>query len=160
MNENDPIRTIEINGVKIEVDLRTAKKIESYKVGDRVKVLYKKYSGYRASPGVIVGIDAFKNLPTIVIAYIEDPLSYSGDAGQVTFAYLNAESNDVEICPMCEDDIVPTRDTMRVYFDRAIQKKAGEVEEMKMRKEYFLRQYGIAFGVAAEEVAEALASNE
>lgn len=152
---DDHIRTIEIEGVKIEVDLRTAKKIEAYKVGDRVKVLVKGFSSWTSHAGVIVGIDAFKNLPTIIIAYIKDILSFSGAGGEVSFAHLNAESKDVEICPMCEDDIVPTRDTILTYFDRAIQKQTIELEQISMRKEYFLRQYGVAFGVGAEEVAEA-----
>ena len=38
------MRVIEINGIKVEVDLRTAKQINQYKVGDNVKLLIK--SGY------------------------------------------------------------------------------------------------------------------
>ena len=34
-------RIVEIGGVKIEVDLRTAKRVDSYRVGDPVKVLTK-----------------------------------------------------------------------------------------------------------------------
>ena len=37
MNEN--IRTIEVNGVTLEVDMRYAKRIDQFKVGDTVKVL-------------------------------------------------------------------------------------------------------------------------
>ena len=32
-------RIVEIDGVKIEVDLRTAKRIDTFAVGDNVKVL-------------------------------------------------------------------------------------------------------------------------
>ena len=48
-------RIIEINGVKLEVDMSTAKKIDEYRVGDNVKVLKKDYSGnYDVLAGVIV----------------------------------------------------------------------------------------------------------
>ena len=154
METNENVRTIEVEGHKFEVDMRTAKKIEAYKVGDRVKVLTKGYSSWTTHPGIICGIDAFKKLPTIVIAYIESTFS---NTGQVSFAYLNAESKDVEICPMAEDDIVPNRETILMYFDKALDKKQAEVDDIRMRKEYFLRQYGVAFGVGAEEVAAATA---
>ena len=38
-------RIVEIDGVKIEVDLRTAKRIDTFRVGDNVKVLCKEYNG-------------------------------------------------------------------------------------------------------------------
>ena len=36
--ENENKRIIEVNGVKMEIDLRQAKVIDNYKVGDYVKV--------------------------------------------------------------------------------------------------------------------------
>ena len=145
------IRVIEVAGQKFEVDLRTAKRVDQFKVGDKVKVLKKKWGdSYVSYPGAIVGIDAFQKLPTIVIAHIENPLD---GTGKVDFTYLNADTKDVEICPMCEDDIVPTRDTIIAYFNRAMDVKLKEVEEIKMKKEWFLRQYGTAFGIAAPDLA-------
>jgi hypothetical protein len=35
---------IEVSGVKLEVDLRQARRIEEIRIGDRVKVLTKDYS--------------------------------------------------------------------------------------------------------------------
>jgi hypothetical protein len=139
MSNDKHIRVIEIEGHKFEIDTRTAKKIESYRVGDRVKLLTKNYSGYESHSAVIVGIDAFNNLPTIVIAYIDNPLS---SAVSLKFCYLNSQSKDTEICPMCEDDLIPTRDTIRMHFDHAIDKLMKDVEEVKEKKEYFLRAYG------------------
>lgn len=153
-------RIIEIEGIKVEVDLRTAKKVEAFKVGDRVKLLIKDYSGYKAHAGCIIGFDAFKNLPTIIIAYIENLLSFSAEDGKVSLAYLNAETKDVEICPMCEDDVLPTRDTILSYFNRAIDMQTKKMEDIKTRKEWFLRQYGTSFGVGAAEIAEATADNQ
>ena len=39
-------RIVEIDGVKIEVDLRTAKRIDTFAVGDNVKVLCKEYNNW------------------------------------------------------------------------------------------------------------------
>lgn len=155
MTADPNIRVIEIEGVKVEVDLRTAKQVNSYKVGDRVKLLLKTYSGHEVKPGVIVGIDAFKKLPTIVIAYIPEILGYGATTGKISFAHLNAESKDVEICPLSEEDILPNRETVVAYFDRAIEEKQKQIEDVERRREYFLRQYGTTFAVAAEDLQAA-----
>jgi hypothetical protein len=149
---SEHIRTIEIEGHKFEVDMRSAKKIEAYRVGDRVKVLKKNYSSYEVHPGAIVGIDCFKALPTIVVAYVPGRFS---DDGKVEFAYMNAESKDVEIAPMSEDDLIPTRDTILTYFERSLQIHRTKIREIEIKRDYFLRQFGIAFSVGAEEVAAA-----
>ena len=42
-DEKEYMKTIEINGVKLEIDLRTAKRVDTFKIGDNVKVLKKEY---------------------------------------------------------------------------------------------------------------------
>ena len=50
-------RIIEINGIKLEVDLTTAKRIDEFKVGDNVKVLRKSYNDtFEVLAGVILAI--------------------------------------------------------------------------------------------------------
>jgi hypothetical protein len=147
---SEHIRTIEIEGQKFEVDMRTAKTIDKFRVGDKVKLLTKNYSGYRTHPGVIVGIDAFAKLPTIVIAYIDDVLSAGGN---LRMAYFNSQSEDTELCPMVEDDVMPNRETVRSYFDKAIAKKHLEIEAIVTQKEYFLRQYGTVIGTVAGDMS-------
>lgn len=146
------MRTIEINGVKFEIDTRTAKRIDTYRVGDPVKVLIKNYNGYQSFPGCIVGIDAFKNLPTIVVAYIDGVLSSSGD---LKFAYLNSQSTDTELCPMHTEDIIPNKDTVLTMFEKSLAVKRNEIQAIEVKRDYFLRQFGAAFGVGAAEVAAA-----
>ena len=68
-NENKTV--IEVNGVKLEVDLRQAVRIDTLGVGDRVKVMVKIYSDYKVYAGVVVGFEPFKELPTIIIAYLD-----------------------------------------------------------------------------------------
>ena len=66
MNEN--MRTIEVNGIKMEVDMRYARRIDCFKVGDTVKVLDKRSGKNEMKPGVITDFANFKELPTIIVA--------------------------------------------------------------------------------------------
>jgi hypothetical protein len=156
MKNEKHIRVIEVEGHKFEIDTRTAKRIDQFRVGDRVKVLTKDYSGYKTHPGAIVGIDCFQKLPTVVVAYIDDCFN---DAGGLKFAYMNSQAKDVEICPMAEDDVLPNRETIRMHFDRSIGKKMLEVEALQEKKEFFLRMYGVTVG-ASMKPAEAAAVEE
>lgn len=132
---------IEVNGIKLEIDLRHAKRIDEFKIGDNIKFLRKDYSDYKSLPGVIVGFDNFEKLPTIVIAYIEDSFSEMN----VKFAFYNAQSKDVEICHMGEHEKVLDRNKCEDYLNRKIMQKEEELNELKRRKEYFLAHYNQHF---------------
>ena len=131
---------IEINGVKMEIDLRQAKRVDTFKVGDNVKVLVKQYEGYKSFPGAIVGFDEYKNLPTLVVCYLE-----TGYNAAVKFAYINAESKDIEICPMNDEDVFEKAYVIE-SIDREINKKEAEVLDLKGKKAYFLAHYNMCFG--------------
>ena len=60
MENQEQKRIIEVNGVKMEIDLRNAKVVENYKVGDYVKVLIKEYNSYKSYIGNIIGFDNFE----------------------------------------------------------------------------------------------------
>jgi hypothetical protein len=138
-------RIIEINGVKLEIDLRTAKTVENYKVGDPVKVLTKHYDAYKSHPGVIIGFDAFKALPTIIIAYLE--IEYSG--ASLKFVYLNAESKDVEICPANEKDMPVERARVIELLNKEITTSEEKTKELIAKRDYFINSFGIYFGDVA-----------
>lgn len=143
-------RIVEINGVKVEVDLRQAREVRSYRVGDKVKLLRKTYDGYKTHPGVIVGFDNFEKLPTIVIAYFES--SWTADP-KIEFAYLNAQSKDVEACPMIGDEEAPTLEEFNAYFGRAVEKKRAEIRELEEKRDYFVRRFGMVAPLRAPEPA-------
>ena len=66
------MKIVEISGIKLEIDERTARTVEQYKVGDRVRVLVKSYGdNYSIYPGVIAGFAAFTQLPSIELMYLE-----------------------------------------------------------------------------------------
>ncbi len=134
-------RIIEVNGVKMEIDLRQAKVIDNYKVGDYVKILVKQYSEYRSYIGNIIGFDNFKNTPTIVIAYLKNEYS----TASIEFAYYNSESKEIEITTLNEWDIPLKKSTILEQFQKEILKKEQEITEMKNKANIFEQLFGKYF---------------
>lgn len=138
----DNKKIIEIAGVKLEVDLSTAKVISNYKVGDSVKVLLKQYGDtFSIYPGIIAGFDNFTSLPSITVAYIDS--GYNGDV--IRFKYINAQSKDVEICPLQGYEFPHERTTVIDKFDRAISAKEEELRDLKSKRSFFLANFGKYF---------------
>ena len=131
---------VEINGVKMEVDLRTARTIDTYKVGDRVKVLVKKYSDtYETHHGVIVAFDNFENLPTITVCYITT--GYNGD---LSFSYINEKNKAVELVA-CNDDIFIEKGEVLARLQKQIDLKKAEIEDIERKMNYFENRFGAWF---------------
>lgn len=135
-------RIVEINGVKLEVDLSTARVIENYRIGDNVKVLIKQYGeSFTSYPGVIVGFDPFVNRPTIVIAYLD--MGYN--KGEIKFVHLNQDTKDCEICPMIEKEMPFEKHRVVDMFDRQIVTAEQALTDIKNKKAYFLAEFGSYF---------------
>lgn len=137
----DNKRIIEINGVKMEIDLRNATVIDNFKVGDTIKVLVKGYNDYKSHVGMIVGFDEFQKLPTIVIAYLN--IDYSET--NIKFVYYNSESKDVEICKINDWDIPFSKQQIIDKLNTEIAKKEAELKEINSKKELFLTMFGKFF---------------
>lgn len=132
----DNKRIVEINGVKMEVDLRHCKTIESYKHGDYVKVLVKKYSDtYETKYGRIIDFNEFQSLPTVVIAYLD--LSYS--EVKVAIVNYNAKTEGVQIAPMQELEIGVEYDEVLRVLNNQVDKAEQELKKQKDNKEYVIR---------------------
>ena len=151
MNEQTR-QLVEIAGVKLDLDMRTATRIETLRVGDRVKVLEKSYSEWKANPGVVVGFEPFKSLPTIIVAVAR--VTYSSvDLG---FVYINAKSENVEIVKSIDDDAGDlAKNKVEAYFIDQIAKKRAEIEELERRREFFLREFRAYWTPVASAAAEA-----
>ena len=133
-------RIVEIDGVKVEVDLRTAKRVDSFKVGDNVKILDKGYNEYKVKPGIIVDFAEFKELPTIVIAVFEEG-SWSSSP-RISFIHFNAATSDkIELVPASEDEIKLSKDGVIEKFEREIQKKKNEYIDLQNQLEYFKKHF-------------------
>lgn len=134
---------IEINGVKMEVDLRHAKIVhENLRVGSKVKLLDKSgYGGVQVWPGVIVGFEPFPSLPTIIVAYVSTEYT-----GGLKFAHVNGKSADkYEIVPSIDDELPIAKSDVLARMDRDIEKKQVEIDEVKRQRDFFLRNFNAYF---------------
>lgn len=148
-------KIVEVNGVKLELDMRqgTLRNVDSFKVGDNVKLLKKEYETYKSYPAVIVGFDEFPNMPTIVIAYLES--SYGSN--DIKFAYINSASKDLELCSMNTMEVVINKSLVLDQIDRLIDAKEREVTELKTKRSYFVDMFGRYFE-GGENEREAVSS--
>lgn len=137
---------IEINGVKMEVDLRHATVIhENLKVGSKVKLLEKTdYGSPTVHAGVIVGFEPFQSFPTIIVAYVKT--GYNSDG--LLFAYVNSSDTATkkwEMVPSYDDEMPVRKADVLAHFDRESNKKRAELEEIESKRDYFLRHFNTYF---------------
>lgn len=138
----DTKRIIEINGIKIEVDLRTAKRIDEFKLGDNVKILKKNGSNdFKVIPGVIIDFVEFKELPTIQIATFES--DYWGD--KLEFINFNSSTKDIEMTSCGEHELHLEKSRVVDKMNNEIQKKQNEVDTLIAKKNYMLKHFGKYF---------------
>lgn len=151
MNEK---QVIEINGVKMEVDMRYAKRIDHITVGTRVKVLKKTYGeSYEVRHGVVIGFEPFDKLPTIVIASAK--IEYS--SATIEFIYYNAKTEGMEVVVACDDDLMALdKNDFVAKCDTEIAKKQNEIQELNDRKTYFLSKFKCYWEPMGKAVAEAI----
>lgn len=142
---------IEINGVKMEVDMRYAKRIEHLTIGSRVKCLVKQYDSFKVCPGVIVGFEPFQNLPSIVVAYLD--VDYSGAA--LKFMSFNAKCADFEIVADVDNTALEVNKAdILARMQREYDKKQLELEEIKQRRDFFLNNFNCYFANPLEKFSE------
>lgn len=147
--ENENIKTIEINGVKLEVDLRTCRRIDTFKVGDNVKILKKQYNEYRVYSGVIVDFVNFKERPAIVVAYFNQ--DYNGV--EIKFETITKDSQDVDIAPCLPHEMKINKARVIDKFDLRIAEKMREADELRQKKEYFVKNFGKFFDDEEQEAS-------
>ncbi|KKK75895.1 hypothetical protein LCGC14_2869150 [marine sediment metagenome] len=135
-------RVVEINGIKMEIDLRNATVIENYRVGDNVKILIKQYGDtYATYPGVIVAFDQFEELPTICVMYLV--ASYS--EAELKMAYINSKSEGIEITKAHKNDFQYDHAKVQQLLQRAIVAKEVELKNAQHKLEYFENAFGTYF---------------
>ena len=134
-------REIEIDGVKVAVDMRTVKKIDVYRVGDNVKVLKKSYDTYHTYSGVIVDFVNFKELPAIVVAYFNQ--DYSGTS--IVFETITKDTKDIEIAPCLPHELSINKNRVIDKFNYEIEQQQHKVDELKAKRDYFLENFGKFF---------------
>ena len=146
MNQPETTR-VEINGIKLDIDLRTARRIDTLQVGSRVKCLVKTYSGAVVYPGVVIGFEPFPSKPTIQIAYLD--MGYGSE--MLKFFAFNEDSKDFEIVPDIDNSSLECHKAdILVRFQREIDKKQLELEELQQKRQFFLDKFRAYFSDLAE----------
>jgi hypothetical protein len=136
-------RIVEIDGVKLEIDLRTAKVVDRYRIGDPVRVLHPG-TGYGTGikPGVIIGFCEFDKNPAIEI--LELDAEYSGPTFKLV-TIVSGQDNQVQIAPHDRYSGLFSQTDIVTRFDREIQKKELELADLKLKKDYFISDFMKAF---------------
>lgn len=142
---NSETQIVEINGVKMEVDMRHARVIhENIRIGTKVKILER--STYRdpcVRAGVVIGFQPFNEMPTISVAYLDE-----SSEELVKFAYINNSKESTErwsLVPDVDDDLPVRKARVTAAMDRQIEKKEHEIEDLKSRRKYFLQHFAEYF---------------
>lgn len=133
-------RVIEINGVKLEVDLRNARRIDEFRVGDNVKVLDTRSGKNEVRSGVITDFANFKDLPTIIVAMYK-----AGDywtKPSIEFIYFNSDTEGIEIVGVSAEEIIVSKDTIVQRFDDEIIKKRDELQDLIVKRDTFVKYFG------------------
>jgi hypothetical protein len=142
--ENENKRIVEINGVKLEVDLRTAKVIDFFKVGDPVRVFHPgdNYNSSSIRPGVIVGFCEFAEHPAIEV--MELTQTYSGVSFE-TVIIASGINCKLEIAPYSKYEGLISQADVVTKFNRLIEQKELELADLKLKKKYFIDDFAKAF---------------
>lgn len=133
-------RIIEINGVKLEVDMRSARRIDEFKVGDSVKVLDRRNDKNEMRSGVITDFANFKDLPTIMVAVYKAGSYW--DKPSVEFIPFNANTEGIEIVGVSAEETIVSRDTVVQKFDDEIAKKRDELNDLIIKRDTFVKYFG------------------
>lgn len=134
-------RTIEVNGIKLEVDMSTARRIDTFRVGDNVKLLKKadSYNSAKVFAGIITSFDNFKDSPSITVAYVK-PQTY-GCSPNIEFVYLTKDNTEFEMVLASDDEIKLSGDGVIESFERMISQKENEASELREKLAYFKKYF-------------------
>lgn len=132
-------RVVEINGVKVEVDMRYAKRIDEFKVGDTVKVLDNRKDRNEMHTGVITDFADFKELPTIMVAVYKAGDFWSKPT--IEFIPYNAETKNLEIVGVSAEEIIVSKETIVQKFDGEIERKRDELNDLIIKRDTFKKYF-------------------
>lgn len=133
-------KIIEVNGVKLEVDMRYAKRIDEFRVGDTVKVLDNRSERNELKTGVITDFANFKELPTIMVAVYKQGDYWSSPT--VEFIPYNSETEGIEIVGVSAEEVIVSKETIVQKFDDQIAKKRDELNDLIIKRDTFVKYFG------------------
>ena len=129
-------RIIEIDGMKVEVDLDTARRIDTFRIGDNVRVLDKTSNPVKVKNGIITAFNNFKDEPCITVAMFDAGDYWSKPS--IKFIYIHSGmDNEYEIVLASDDEIKASGDGVVQRFEECIASKQHEVDQLKAQLDYF-----------------------
>lgn len=130
-------KIIEINGVKFEVDARTAtlRQLSTVSIGAKVKVLKDDKVHY----GVVIGFEPFVENPVVIVAYIGS--EYYSSSPDIRFLYYSSKSKEQIVVSSEDDDVGFEKEDIIRKIEREINKKEQEIKDLEDKKNYFLRNF-------------------
>lgn len=143
----------EANGMLFEFDEKLLLKQE-VKVGDSVQLLLSEYGGaLKCYPGVITQIVPFKDKPAVEVMYLETGYS-SADIRRVFIVQGEEKENSPKIVKM-DDHFLPfTKDRCIDILQKEIIRKENELQEARMKLDYFNKYFGYYFEDIKKEKEE------
>lgn len=137
---------VEINGIKMEVDMRHATRIDTMVVGSKVKLLVKSdYGSPEVFSGVVVGFENFKDLPTIIVCY----LNVSYNEAKLQFAYINSDSvKKYDMVASVDDELPINKSDVLSRMEKEIAKKEEEIADLQRKRDFFLQHFSRYFEAA------------
>lgn len=133
------MRVVEVNGVKLEVDMRYAKRIDEFRVGDNVKVLDNRNDRNELRSGVITDFADFKELPTIMVAVYKSGDYWSNPT--IEFIPYNAETDGIEIVGVSAEEVMVSKETVVNKFDDQIARKRDELNDLIIKRDTFIKYF-------------------
>ena len=141
-------KIIEVNGVKLEVDMRYAKRIDEFRVGDTVKVLDNRSERNELKTGVITDFANFKELPTIMVAVYKQGSYW--ESPTIEFIPYNSETEGIEIVGVSAEEVIVSRETVVQKFDDQIAKKRDELNDLIIKRDTFAKYFGNSTEIPSE----------
>ena len=137
--------TVEINGVKYEVKIDEARRIESFKVGDSVRLMEEQYDkSYKSYHGVIIGFDDFANFPNIQVATLE--IGYNSATVKIVDINPSTEkTNKYRIAKAIDTELLIDKSEVLRLMDGEIEKKKVETRELENKRRYFTERFNAYF---------------
>jgi hypothetical protein len=146
---SEETQVVEINGMKLEVDMRTAKRVDTFKIGTKVKLLVKSdYGESSVCSGVIAGFEPFEELPTLIVCYIE----MTWNEAKLKFVHINEKTRDkYEIVASLDETLPIEKADIVKQMDKAIEAKQQEIADIERKRDYFLKYFNQWFESAATQ---------
>lgn len=133
---------MEINGIKLEADLREAKRIDSVTIGDNVEVYIDDCGLCDVRHGIITDVSLYgENVILVIATLVYD----QNNLPQIDFIRIS-NGDGCKIMKVDGEELCMTKSGLLEIFELEIQKRKDEALELEKRlcffKENFLKKCG------------------